>query len=88
MAQRWMKAQDTFVAQLADGSQRFVTKGETLPASHELVKRDAGSGVLFRPLDADEEEEAPEPAKAAPKSGPAKAEAKPTPVRAAGKAPQ
>jgi hypothetical protein len=81
MAQRWMKAQDTFVAQLADGSQRFVSKGETLPASHELVKRDqAGDGVLFRPLDADEEETvAP-----APKSAPAKAEARP--ARAAGKA--
>lgn len=77
MAQRWMRAQDTFVAQLKDGTQRMVTKGETLPDSHELVKRDlAGSGTLFKALDQDEE--------AAPKS-PAKAAA-PKVTRAAGKA--
>jgi hypothetical protein len=76
MAQRWMKAADTFVAMLDDGTQAFVTKGDTLPDSHELVKRDQqGSGALFRPLDAGEEE-------APPKSGPAKAEAQ-APVKAA-----
>jgi|HubBroStandDraft_2_1064218.scaffolds.fasta_scaffold128048_3 hypothetical protein len=58
MPQRWMRAQDTFVAQLGDGTQAFVTKGDTLPDTHELVKRDAdGSGILFKPLD--EPEEAP-----------------------------
>ena len=62
-----MRAQDTFVAQLDDGTMAFVTKGDTLPGTHELVKRDLdGSGVLFRPLDGDAET-ADEP-KAAPKS--------------------
>ncbi len=66
MAQQWMRAQDTFVAVLDDGTTAFVSKGDTLPASHELVKRDAGSGALFRPLD-DAVEEKPA-AKAAPRA--------------------
>ena len=77
MAQQWMRAQDTFVAVLADGTTAFVSKGDTLPDSHELVKRDAGSGILFRALDAGED-------KAPAKSEPAEAEAK-APVRAAPK---
>jgi hypothetical protein len=76
------QAQDTFVAQMDDGSMRYVTKGEVLPDKHELVKRDqAGTGLLFRPLDLDGEE-------AAPKSG-AKAagpEAAPAPVKTARRA--
>jgi hypothetical protein len=77
MTQRWMKAMDTFVAQLKDGSQVFVSKGDTLPDSHELVKRDqAGGGLLFRALDTGEEPP--------PKSQPAKAEPK-APVKAAPK---
>lgn len=51
------QAQDTFVAQLRDGTIRRVTKGEVLPDRHELVKRDAeGSGTLFRDLDLGEDE--------------------------------
>ncbi|HSZ41803.1 MAG TPA: hypothetical protein VK817_17750 [Trebonia sp.] len=78
MAQQWMKAQDTFVAVLDDGTTAFVTKGDTLPATHELVKRDAGSGKLFQPLDTGEDE-------APAKSEPAKAEAKAAPVKTAAK---
>jgi hypothetical protein len=53
---RYYQAQDTFVAGLADGTERLVTKGEPLPETHELVKRDlAAAGPerapLFRPLD-------------------------------------
>jgi hypothetical protein len=60
------QAQDTFVAVLGDGTERLVTKGEMLPDSHELVKRDAkGSGALFRPLNIDGDET---PGKPAPKA--------------------
>ena len=46
------QAQDTFVADLKDGSTRRVTRGEVFPDGHELVKRDlAGSQTLFKPLD-------------------------------------
>jgi len=49
---QYHKAQDTFIADLEDGSSVRVAKGDVLPESHELVKRDAaGAGVLFRPLD-------------------------------------
>jgi hypothetical protein len=52
------QAQDTFVATLDDGSDRLVTKGDLLPDSHELVKRDAnGGGTLFRPVNIDGEDE-------------------------------
>ena len=61
--QQWMRAQDTFIGLMDDGTERSVVKGDVLPASHELVSRDAG-GTLFRPLDP---EEPPAPkAKAAP----------------------
>jgi hypothetical protein len=59
------QAQDTFVAVLDDGTERLVTKGEVLPDSHELVKRDAnGGGALFRTLDIDGADSTPAPAPA------------------------
>jgi hypothetical protein len=62
------QAQDTFVAVLDDGTERLVTKGEVLPDSHELVKRDAkGSGTLFRALNVDGDEA--KPAKKGPSGG-------------------
>ena len=65
------QAQDTFVAEMDDGSQVRVTKGEFLPESHPLVKRDQdGSGTLFKQVYLAEDE------RPAPKSAPAKAEAK------------
>lgn len=71
------QAQDTFVAEMADGSQVRVVKGEFLPEGHELVKRDqSGSGMLFRQVYLAEDE------KPAPKSAPAKAEPKPAPAKA------
>jgi len=79
----WMVAQDTFSTDLADGSSLSVVKGQHFRAGHEVVAKDAGRGVLFRPLDQGEpEDEKPPPAKSAPKE-PAKA-----PVKAAGKAGQ
>ena len=57
------QAQDTFVADLKDGTTRRITKGEVLADNHELVKRDqAGSGTLFKPLNLGEDEE-PKPAR-------------------------
>jgi hypothetical protein len=51
------QAQDTFVGVLDDGSERLVTRGEVLPDSHELVKRDQkGAGTLFRALNVDGDE--------------------------------
>lgn len=78
-----MQAQDTFVAELKAGP-LFVAKGQVFADGHEVVKLDAGRGLLFKPLDLGDED-APEPAKPAPaKSAPAK----PAPARraAAGKA--
>jgi hypothetical protein len=65
-----MQAQDTFVAVLDDGTERFVAKGDPLPDNHELVKRDLAASKdnptrtpLFRSLDLGEDEEAkPKPA--------------------------
>jgi hypothetical protein len=52
------QAQDTFVAEMADGSQVRVVKGEFLPEGHELVKRDqAGGGQLFRQVYLAEDEQ-------------------------------
>jgi hypothetical protein len=61
---RWMVAQDTFSTDLASGASWTVHKGETYPEGHELVKLDAGRGVLFQPLD--EADEAAPPAKVRP----------------------
>lgn len=82
------QAQDTFVAELKDGTIRRVTKGEVLPDRHELVKRDMeGSGTLFRDLDLGEDEKPPAKSEPdpAPQEAPVKS-AKPA-ARAAGKAP-
>lgn len=74
MAQRYFQAQDTFVAMVADGSQQFVQKGDVLPDSHELVKRDlSGSKVLFRALDTGQDDP--------PAKSDAKAEAKAAAVK-------
>jgi hypothetical protein len=60
---RYYQAQDTFVAGLEDGTERLVAKGEPLPETHELVKRDLaaakadpGRTALFRLLDTGEPE--------------------------------
>lgn len=55
-------AQDTFTAQMPDGSFKHVTKGDWLPDNHELVKRDAdpalGSGVLFKAAEVEDDKPA------------------------------
>ena len=58
MAQQaqWMVAQDTFSADLASGAAITVVKGEHLLSTHEVVKLDAGRGILFKPADLGEEE--------------------------------
>ena len=53
-----MVAQDTFVAELKAGP-LFVAKGAVFADGHEVVKLDAGRGILFKPLDLGEEEPAP-----------------------------
>ena len=61
---RYHRAQDTFVADLKDGTSVRVVKGEVLPEGHELVKRDMdGSGSLFRPLDDSPAEDEPKAAR-------------------------
>lgn len=86
----WFRAQDTFTADLADHTQVRVVKGEPLPGTHELVKRDADAakaaakgGVdrvpLFLPMDDGEDDEAP--AKSGPAKPDAKAAAAPRPVK-------
>ncbi len=44
------QAQETFVAEV-NGHSVQVFKGDMLPDSHELVKLDAGRGLLFTPLE-------------------------------------
>lgn len=80
------QAQDTFVAELKDGTIRRVTKGEVLPDRHELVKRDMeGSGTLFRDLDLGEDEKPPAKSEPdPPQEAPVKAR---TAGKTAGKAP-
>jgi hypothetical protein len=57
------QAQDTFVAQMDDGSQVRVAKGEFLPEGHELVRRDqACGGLLFRQVYLADDEQ-PKPAR-------------------------
>lgn len=54
---KYYQAQETFTADMKDGSVRRVTVGEPLPETHELVKRDlAGKQILFKLLDPGEEE--------------------------------
>ncbi len=72
-----MQAQDTFTVQLEDGSSLRISKGEVFASSHEVVKLDAGRGLLFKPLDFGEAEAPP------PKSAPAKA-ARPAPGKVTG----
>ena len=61
-------AQEAFSADLESGAAVAVGKGEVLPDSHELVKRDAaGAGLLFKPMAGQEEEPEPEPEAPAPK---------------------
>ena len=77
MAQQaqWMVAQDTFAADLESGSAITVVKGQHLLSTHEVVKLDAGRGILFKPAETGEEEPpaaVPKPAsprRAAPKAG-------------------
>ena len=61
MAQKpqWMVAQDTFSTDLESGAVVSVTRGETYPAGHEVVLKDGGRGVLFKPLEAGEPDEEP-----------------------------
>lgn len=76
----YVRAQDTFAADFEDGTSARVVKGDVLPDSHELVKRDlsaaaaaAKAGVervaLFAPLEGGDDDEADaadsKPAKAA-----------------------
>lgn len=63
------QAQDTYVAVLADGSERLVTRGDVLADSHELVQRDLaaskdnpGRVPLFLPLNIDGDEPKAKPA--------------------------
>lgn len=69
-------AQDTFVAELSDGSMLRVTRGSTWADKHEVVRLDAGRGHLFKPLDIDEAD-APKSDPAEPAAGAAEPEAVP-----------
>jgi hypothetical protein len=75
-------AQDTFVAQLKDGSSLRVQRGSTWPDKHEVVQLDGGRGHLFKDLDLGEEEPAPAP-KSAAKAEDGPAQEKAAPVKAA-----
>ena len=56
---KFFVAQDTFNADLEGGGIMTVTKGEVLPDTHELVKRDAaGTGTLFKLMAGQEDEPA------------------------------
>jgi hypothetical protein len=60
------QAQDTFVAELRSGP-LFVHKGQVFADGHEVVKLDAGRGVLFKPLDlGDDEKPAEKPRRTLP----------------------
>ena len=56
MAPQWMVAQDTFSTDLESGAVFQVTKGQHLPAGHEVVAKDEGRNFLFKPLDTGEPE--------------------------------
>lgn len=77
------RAQDTFAADFEDGTSMRVVKGDVLPDSHELVKRDLSAAAaaskagverpaLFAPLDGGDDDADSKPAKSA---RPAKAQA-------------
>lgn len=59
MASEWMVAQDTFSTDLKSGAVVAVTKGQHFPAGHEVVLKDGGRGVLFKPLETGEPEPPP-----------------------------
>ena len=48
------QAQDNFVAEI-DGAPLTVVKGQVFPSSHPVVKLDGDRGLLFRPLDIDQD---------------------------------
>lgn len=75
----WFEAQDTFSTDLKDGSSLSVLKGSHWRRGHEVVAKDGGRGVLFKPLDTGEAEEQPSSKSA--KADPAKVEAD-SPVKA------
>ena len=61
---KWWVAQDTFTAEVPPaGTPVAVTKGQTFPDGHAVVKLDDGRGLLFKPQDQSPE---PEPKAAAP----------------------
>lgn len=69
---RYYRAQDTFVAGMPDGTEHLIRKGDPLPESHELVKRDQAASKadpgrlpLFALLDDGEPEPAAKPRAAA-----------------------
>ena len=69
-------AQDTFVAELKDGSSLRVVRGSTWPDRHEVVLLDEGRGHLFKDLDLGELDETPPAGSAPPKAGPKAAPAR------------
>ena len=60
------QAQETFTAS-PDGIPVLVMRGQVFPDKHPLVKLDGGRGLLFKPLDLDQE---PPPEGKAPKVAP------------------
>jgi hypothetical protein len=66
------QAQETFTAS-PDGIPVMVTRGQVFPDNHPLVKLDDGRGLLFKPLDLDQEPPAGKAPKVAPGTRPAKA---------------
>jgi hypothetical protein len=60
------QAQETFTAS-PDGIPVLVQRGNVFPDNHPLVKLDAGRGLLFKPLDLDQE---PPPGAKPPKLAP------------------
>lgn len=67
------QANDTFIADMPDGTQKFVAKGTVFSDREPVVKQVPG---MFDDYDLGEDEKAPaksEPGKAAPKAAPVKA---------------
>ncbi len=61
------QALDTFVADI-DGAPIVVQKGQVFASNHPVVKLDAGRGVLFAPLELDEDEPVKRPRGRPPKT--------------------